>query len=317
MYISAWLKCHHPAAFYSAIINSQPMGFYSPSQLIQDARRHDITVLPVDVDHSHWHCTLEDGSIENGTLEDSDNMPDRQPAIRLGLRLVKGFNERAAQRLVGSRNQQPFRNLQDLCQRAGLNQLERTALVRANAFPRLSSHRHQAHWQNQAIEEARPLLEYQARADARQLNDNVQLAPPSEAENLFADYNSTGLTLNRHPMAILRSQYPFNQCKTAQALLALNHGRLVRVAGIVTGRQRPGTASGVIFLTLEDETGNLNVVVWKALQDRYRQALLTGKLLLVKGIMERKDSVIHIIAGNIIDHSQAIEGMLLPSRDFH
>ncbi len=307
VYLSAWLKCHHPAAFYSAIINSQPMGFYSPSQLVQDARRHDIVVRPVDIDHSHWDCTLEDCAA----------MPERQPVIRLGMRLVKGFNERAAERLVLARQQRPFRNLQDLCQRARLNQLERTALVRANTLIRLSKHRHQAHWQNQAIEEARPLLEYQVRADSRQLNDDIQLPAPSEAEDLCADYNSTGLTLNRHPMAILRDQYPFNQCRTAQALPALNHGRLVRVAGIVTGRQRPVTASGVIFLTLEDETGNLNVIVWKTLQDRYRQALLTGKLLLIKGIMERKDSVIHIVAGQIIDHSQAIEGMLLPSRDFH
>ncbi len=316
VYVSAWLKCHHGAAFYAALLNSQSMGFYSPSQLIQDAQRHQIQVLPVDVAHSDWDCTLESWQ----------RMPAQQPALRLGFRLIKGFSAEAARRLVTARQQQPFSDLQDLQQRTRLNQQQRTALVQANAMPGFAAHRHQAHWQNQAIKTPLPILDHsksgkaslsQSTQPAHRLNDGVILPPPSEAQTLFADYNSLGLTLNRHPMAVLRNQPPFNACRTAAALQQVSHGRFVRIAGIVTGRQRPGTASGVIFLTLEDETGNLNVIVWRDLQERFRQPLLTGKLLMVKGILERKGAVTHVIAGEIIDQSEAVTGMLLPSRDFH
>ncbi len=319
VYVSAWLKCHHGAAFYAALLNSQPMGFYSPSQLVQDAQRHHIHILPVDVVNSHWDCTLEAWQ----------QMPRQQPALRLGLRQIKGFNQKAAQRLVQARQQRPFSDLQDMQYRAQLNQQERSALVQANAMPGFAAHRHQAHWQNQALKDPLPLL-YQPPPDSPDaikitatsaqycsLDDGIVLPPPSEEQTLLADYNSLGLTLNRHPMAILRNRSPFNACRTATALQQIKHGRFVRVAGLVTGRQRPGTASGVIFLTLEDETGNLNIIVWRDLQERFRQPLLTGKLLMIKGILERKDSVTHIIAGEIIDHSQAVAEVLLPSRDFH
>jgi error-prone DNA polymerase len=302
VYASAWLKCHHPAAFYCALLNSQPMGFYSPSQLVQDARRHNVQVLPVTVEHSDWDHQLE---VSDNTVR----------SIRLGMRLVKGFDKRAAERIVDARNNRPFSNLRDLTQRARLQQNQLSALIRANALRKLGSHRHQSHWQARAIETGGSLLEHHE--STASLSDGVTLTPPSEISDLHADYNSIGLTLNRHPMAMLREQMPFRRCKTHQQLAILNHGRFVRTAGLVTGRQRPGTASGVIFLTLEDETGNTNIVVWRDLQTRFRQPLLTGKLLLVKGILEHQDSVTHVIAGEIIDYSHRLEGVTMRSRDFH
>ncbi len=317
VYVSAWIKCHYPAAFYCAILNSQPMGFYSPSQLAQDARRHDVTVLPIDINYSQWDHTLE---------YNKTNSPyhETRPHLRLGLRLVKGFNQLAASRIVNVRNQQPFRNLQDITRRARLNRGEIQNLVSANALISFANHRHQAHWQTQAIEAERPLLEgvetgsnYENDNFADHLNDEVQLASPTEIQDLKTDYAVTGLTLNRHPMAILRETPLFTRCKRAEDLVQLNHRRFVRVAGIVTGRQQPGTASGVLFLTLEDETGNINVVVWKYLQERCRQVLLNGKILQINGVVERDRDVIHIIAGEIFDHSEALDELAIKSRDFH
>ncbi len=333
VYVSAWIKCHHPAAFYCALLNSQPMGFYSPSQLVQDAKRHHVTVLPLDINYSQWDHTLEHSKSYSPCC-------DVQPPLRLGLRLVNGFNQLAASRIISARNQQPFRNLQDIARRARLNQGEIQSLVSANALTAFASHRHQAHWQTQAIEAARPLFEvaesiaiyndhksnhkknYKSNYKnsdkfSDHLNDQVQLAPPTEIQDLKADYAAIGLTLNRHPMAILRELALFSRCKRAAELVQLNHRRFVRIAGLVTGRQRPGTATGVLFLTLEDETGNFNVVVWKYLQERCRQALLNGKLLQINGVVEREHDVIHVIAGEIFDHSQALDELAIKSRDFH
>ena len=205
--------------------------------------------------------------------------------------------------------------------RAQLSQHSRTALIRANATHSVSGNRHQSHWQDLAVNWDK--LDITDRADhshpntRKDLDDAICPPAPSEIQDIRADYSNTGLSLRRHPMQVLRHEQPFYQCKRSSDLLKLNHGRFVRVAGIVTGRQRPGTASGVIFLTLEDETGNINIVIWKDLQARYREALLKGKLLLIKGVMERKHSVIHVIAGQLLDYSERLEGFLLPSRDFH
>ncbi len=319
VYLSAWIKRHHPAAFYCAILNSQPMGFYSPSQLTQDAKRHHITVLPIDVNHSEWDHILEQ------CPHQSSHSQANQLAIRLGFRLVKEFNQQAANRIVRARQQRTFHNLQDISRRSQLSQGEMQSLVKANALLSFASHRHQAHWQSQAIEEIRPLFDnvtakhaisYHHTIDDH-LNDNIQLPAPSEIQDLKADYAATGLTLKRHPIAILRETKTFKRCKKATELVHLNHRRFVRIAGLVTGRQRPGTATGVLFLTLEDETGNFNVVVWKYLQERYRQPLLSGKLLQINGVIERDNHVIHIIAGEIFDYSHALEKLALKSRDFH
>ncbi|NNC55372.1 MAG: error-prone DNA polymerase, partial [Pseudomonadales bacterium] len=340
VYVSSWLKCHYPAAFYAALINSQPMGFYSPSQLVQDARRHNIAVLPVDVQYSHWDCTLEFG--QPATKPHNAN---QQPAIRLGLRRVKGLAEEAGLGIANARCKRAFSNLADMVERAGLNQHDRRALLRANACASLSGHRHQAHWQNLAIESAQVMqntsgassgkeqnhtasdavgdLDNRAekmRVDTsaqRELDDGIVLSAPSEMHDIRADYGFTGLTLRRHPMQVLRNQKPFDRCTRCVDLAQLPHKRYAMVAGIVTGRQRPGTASGVIFLTLEDETGNINVVIWKQRQEQFREVLLKSKLLLVKGVVEKNGSVIHVIAGQLHDHSDKLRGYLLPSRDFH
>ncbi len=303
VYVSAWLKCHYPSAFYCALLNSQPMGFYSPSQLIQDARRHHITVLEVDVLHSQWDCTLDLNNMA-GTL-------NAQPALRLGLRLIKGFNQAAAERIRQLREQRGFTSAEELARHAALNRQEVAALVSADALRSLSGHRHQAHWETAAIEAHRPLLDM-----GEDLSSGITLPPPSEVQDVLADYHATGLSIKQHPMALLRSRKPFVNCKTAQQLQHLNHGRFVRVAGVVTGKQRPGTASGVVFLTLEDETGNINIVIWKSLQERCRQALMQSTIMLVKGVMECKDSVIHVIAGELIDQSHQLQALNSKSRNF-
>jgi error-prone DNA polymerase len=249
-YVSAWLKRHHPAAFYVGLLNSQPMGFYTPAQLIQDARRHGVTVLPIDVNHSDWdHLLLDDG-----------RAGARAP-VRLGLRLIKGLARDAAERISAAREQAPFRQIADLRRRAALDRKAMEALVDGDALASLSGNRHQARWNVMAQEPERPLLSYEHNAAPEELSDAVQLPPPGVAEAVLADYQSTGLTLRAHPLALLREAHPFSTCKRHADLEALGDGRFVRIAGLVTCRQRPGTASGVLFLTLEDETGNNNVVV--------------------------------------------------------
>ena len=305
-YISAWLKCHHPAAFYTGLLNSQPMGFYSPSQLIQDARRHGVTVLPIDVNHSGWDHLLLDAR-EAGL---------QQPPLRLGLRLVKGLGEEAAQRIAQARQRGPFRQISNLRQRAQLGKRDLEALAGADALASLSGHRHQSQWQIMALEQARPLLQDEQRASAGYFDDGIQLPAPAVAEEVLADYRATGLTLRAHPMSLLRDRPPFDRCKRHADLAALGNNRFVRIAGLVTCRQRPGSASGVLFLTLEDETGNSNIVVWQRTQQQFRQALMSGQLLLVNGTVESRDNVIHIIAGGLYDYSHELQALQISSRDF-
>jgi error-prone DNA polymerase len=301
-YVSAWLKCHHPAAFYCGLLNSQPMGFYSPSQLVQDARRHKVVVLPVDVNQSHWDHQLLD---------------DEQHSLLLGLRLVKGLSREGAERIMSEARTRPFLHVSDLRRRARLDKRDMEALADADALASLSGHRHQAQWQILALEAKRPLLENEQHQPASHFNDEVNLRAPGVAEEVLADYRSTGLTLRPHPMSLLRHSRPFNRCKRHADLPDIGNNRFIRIAGLVTGRQRPGTASGVLFLTLEDETGNSNVVVWPRVQQTFRQALMTSQLLLVKGTLETRDNVIHIIAGALYDYSAALKDLHLKSRDFH
>jgi error-prone DNA polymerase len=306
-YVSAWLKRHHPAAFFAGLLNSQPMGFYSPSQLIQDARRHEVTVLPVDVNHSDWDHQL---------LESRSSLQS-QPPIRLGLRLVKGLSREGAQRVVEARQQGPFRQVSNLRQRARLDKRDMEALADADALASLSGHRHQSQWQIMALEQARPLLQDEQRAPASYFDDGVQLPAPAVAEEVLADYRATGLTLRAHPMSLLRDRPPFNRCKRHTDLPALGNNRFVRIAGLVTCRQRPGSASGVLFLTLEDETGSSNVVVWQRTQQQFRLPLMTAQLLLVNGTLETRDDVIHIIAGALYDYTHELQALQVTSRDFH
>ena len=306
-YVSAWLKRHHPAAFFAGLLNSQPMGFYSPSQLLQDARRHDVTVLPIDVNHSDWDHQL---------LEGRSSLP-AQPPIRLGLRLVKGLSREGAQRVVEARQQAPFRQVSNLRQRAQLDKRDMEALADADALASLSGHRHQSQWQIMALEQARPLLQSEQAEPASYFDDGIQLPAPGVAEEVLADYRATGLTLRAHPMSLLRDRPPFDRCKRHADLAQMGNNRFVRIAGLVTCRQRPGSASGVLFLTLEDETGNSNIVVWQRTQQQFRQPLMSAQLLLVNGTLETRDNVIHIIAGGLYDYTHELQSLQVSSRDFH
>ncbi|MET1255480.1 error-prone DNA polymerase [Aliikangiella maris] len=298
-YFSAWFKRHHPAAFYCALLNSQPMGFYSVSQLIQDARRHQIVVLPVDIDSSNWQSSLV-------TV-----IPQKIFHLRLGMHLIKGFNQQAAKRITQLRQIKKFTCLQDLTNRAGLNQQERQALIQANALPRLAKNRYQAQWNNLAIEPIRPLLPIETPYT------HAALAPPTTTDNLLADYQSLGLTLNIHPIALLREQKKLARCHLAKDLYQLRHGQFVQVAGLVTGRQRPGTATGVIFMTVEDETGNMNIIIWNSTLANFRAAILNSQIIQIKGKIERKKNVVHIIAGHLEDISHYLPNFNKKSRDFH
>jgi error-prone DNA polymerase len=303
-YVSAWLKRHHPAAFYTGLLNSQPMGFYTPSQLLQDARRHGVAVLPVDVNQSDWnHLLLQ----SRGAT---------QPPIRLGLRLVKGLSREGARRLVEARARGPFRQIAQLRQRAALERRDMEALADADALASLSGHRHQSQWQIMALEQPRPLLREEQGPPASYFDDGVALPAPGVAEEVLADYRATGVTLRAHPMSLLRERYPFNRCKRHAELHTVANNGFVRIAGLVTCRQRPGTASGVLFLTLEDETGNSNVVVWRRTQQRFRKALMSARLLLVLGTLECRDNVTHIIAGALYDYTAELRALRVSSRDF-
>ena len=310
VYFSAWIKRHEPAAFYCGLLNSQPMGFYSPSQLVQDARRHNVVVRPVDILTSEWQCTLEQPDI-------SQPGEYSQPAIRLGFQRIKGLKEDAAERIVNARNTQPILSLEDIARRARLDRGDMDRLTEAGAFRFLSGHRYQTHWEAKGIL-GTSNIDPQDAGIALQVAEKTQvyLPPPAEEDDLRADYLSLGLTLGRHPMAMLRDTAPFNRFKTARDLTDLNHGRFVQVAGIVTGRQRPSSASGVLFLTLEDETDNINVVIWTRVLEAYRAAVVQGRLLKIKGVMERQESVIHVIAGHVEDLTAYLEHFSLKSRDF-
>ena len=319
VYVSAWLKCHEPAAFCAGLLNSQPLGFYTPSQLVQDAQRHGVDVRPVDVCASEWCSTLEApdraavqqaSRLHHGGGSDCDSRD--APALRLGLHLVKGLGEAAAQRIVAARRQAAFRDSADFFRRTQLGKRELDCLADANALASLAGHRRQALWQTLGkLPDELPL------APGSMPETQIELLPPSEGENLVADYRRLGLTLGRHPLALLRPRLQQLKAITAEELAAVPEQRDVLAAGIVTCRQRPGTASGVVFVTLEDETGCVNVVVWNALVERQRKELLGSRLLGVYGVVERKDGVTHLIAGKLVDYSTLLGSLTLPSRDFH
>ncbi|MBJ6138158.1 error-prone DNA polymerase [Marinobacter litoralis] len=300
VYVSAWIKRHHPAAFYCALLNSQPMGFYSPSQLVQDARRHDVTVLPPDVNFSQWEHTLEG--------------PTHQ--LRLGLRIVQGLSRHGGQRIYENRPRQGYRSASELRTGASLNQRDMELLAGANAMAGFTADRHQAYWQLLDYEEPSALFAQETETDY-QSEPCKQLPQPTEGQNVLADYRSQGLTLQRHPLALLREQGHLQHCLTAEQLRTTRPGIPVQVAGLVTGRQRPGSAAGVTFVTLEDETGNVNVVVWLATARQQRKPLLTARLLHVKGVIEKEGDIVHVMAGKLSDLSHLINTLPVSSRDFH
>ncbi|MFK0090287.1 error-prone DNA polymerase [Pseudomonas sp. NPDC090755] len=299
-YASCWLKCHEPAIFACALINSWPMGFYSPDQILQDARRHRIEIRPVDACHSDWDCSLEPGA-------------GQALALRLGLRQIRGFREADARRIEQARGEQGWRDVSDLCLRAQLDARARELLADAGALRGLASDRYRARWSVAAVQAQLPLF---AGIEAPQ-EAPVDLPQPTVAQDLFADYASVGTTLGPHPLTLLRRRLDVLGCRSSRALEAAEHGDKVSVAGLVTGRQRPGTASGVTFVTLEDEFGNVNVVVWRDLAERQRRALVGARLMRVSGRLESESGVRHLIAQRLEDLSELLQGLDVRSRDFH
>jgi error-prone DNA polymerase len=313
-YISSWIKCHHPDAFLAALLNSQPMGFYAPAQLVRDAREHHVEVRPVDVRVSESTSVLEGEPLH--AQRDGPNhalQGDRLYPVRLGLNRVTGLSEAAAERIVAARNVEPFANIEDLARRARLDAHELQLLARADALSGLSGHRHQAAWAVAGVD-TRPTEMLRA---TRVNEVPAHLAAPSEVEDTLADYEATGLTLKRHPLALLREQLAAEfRVQTAKVLHTYPGGRLARASGLVTHRQRPETAKGTIFVTLEDETGAVNVIVWPKVFEAQRRALLAARLLTVYGQWQREGEVMHLVAMRMIDHSALLQGLVSRSRDF-
>ncbi|MCU0966702.1 MAG: OB-fold nucleic acid binding domain-containing protein, partial [Burkholderiaceae bacterium] len=330
VYASAWLKCHHPDAFLAALLNSQPMGFYAPAQLVRDAKAHGVAVRPVDLTCSDWASTLEPAA--------AGPWP-----VRLGLSRICGFAEESAARLLAARAEAPFTNAEDLARRAALDAGQLALLARSDALaqmpmspqdaarrppggaqPDLGSgpaaglvgHRHQAAWAVAGVDtRATPLLKSTRTHEAA-----AALAAPGAAEDMLADYRSTGLSLNTHPLALLREQLAAFRVQPAAALRGFRSGQLARASGLVTHRQRPETAKGVVFVTLEDETGTVNIIVWPDVAEAQRKPLLGSTLLTVYGVWQREGegarAVMHLIARKLVDHSPLLQGLTTRSRNF-
>ncbi len=337
VYASAWLKCFEPAAFLCALLNSQPMGFYSPSQLIQDARRHGVEVRVADVGASEWDCTLEPAaaSADAGTapaprtgvpIAAEPDTPAGQaaaqaqtagharaaPAVRLGLRMIRGLAGDIATRIVAARAGGRFASVEELAARAALDAATLRLLASAGALEGIAGHRRQALWQAAG---GAPLPGLLARAPGG--DAPATLAAPPETEDLLADYARLGFTLGRHPLAFIRDELAGMRFLTAADIACAADRMLARGAGLVTCRQRPGTAKGTMFITLEDETGLANIIVRPELFERQRRILLGARLLGVYGQISRQGSVVHLIASRVVDHSALLGTLDARSRDFH
>ena len=356
VYVSAWLKCHHPDAFLAALLNSQPMGFYAPAQLVRDAREHGVQVLPVDVLRSDWESVLEDASVQahiaqrregaagagrnQSVLEDASVQAriaqrsegaagaGRNPSVlegagaalrpvRLGLNRLIGLAEADGRRLLAARAALPvgqsFASIEDLARRAQLDAHALQLLAQGDALASLVGHRHQAAWSVRGVDtRATPMLRA-TRTD----ESPAELLPPGAGLALLADYRSTGLSLNNHPLALLRGELAAFKVQPAAVLALCRDGQLARASGLVTHRQRPETARGVVFVTLEDETGSVNVIVWPTVADAQRTPLLAATLLTVYGVWQRQGENRHLIAQRLVDHSALLQGLVSKSRDFH
>ncbi len=325
-YVSSWIKCHHADAFLCGLLNAWPMGFYAPAQLVRDAREHGVEVRAVDVQVSVWESTLEgegrasartrvhgDGTQGGGTVAVEGTF---MQAVRLGLNRVKSLSEDAARRIVDARAEARFVNVEDLARRARLDAHALAALAEADALASLTGHRHQAAWAVAGID-TRPT---EMLRSTRVHETPVVLAAPNEGEQTLADYRALGLTLNRHPLALLRARLAEFKVETAATLRTFPNGRLARASGLVTHRQRPETAKGTVFVTLEDETGAVNVIVWAKVADAQRQPLLGATLLTVYGQWQRQgegdQAVMHLLASRMIDHTALLQGLVSRSRDF-
>ena len=297
VYVSAWLKYHFPAAFTAALINSLPMGFYAPAQLVRDAREHQVQVLPVDVNTSHWDCTLETRG--------------QQVSLRLGMRLVIGMSQLAAEHFVNCREQGRFQQVDELARRARLNRADLKALAAADALASLSEHRHQAYWDVAGVEAQQPMLTYAGFHEAR-----PDLLPPTDVQDVVADYAQLGLSLRRHPLSLLRDELRRLGVLSAEEISRRARGETVRLAGLVTTRQRPGKGNAV-FITLEDETGILNLIIWRRLAEKQRKVLLGARLLGAWAEIQRADGVQHLVVKRLEDHTDLLAELQVTTRDFH
>ncbi|WP_422822861.1 error-prone DNA polymerase [Variovorax humicola] len=319
--VSCWLKRYEPACFLAAMLDSQPMGFYSPSQLVQDARRHGVDVRPVDVTVSENDCTLEaphPGPLPKAREGRGEGGNPHQPAVRLGLRRIVGLSEAGANRLLEARARAPFSSTEDLALRAELDAKDMAALAGADALMALSGHRRQQVWDATAQRRSPALLK------GVPIHERpLELPPAPEGEEIVGDYASLRLTLRRHPLELLRPRLARMKLLSARQLHDLPNGRTVRACGIVMGRQRPQTANGTIFVTLEDETGNVNVIVWSSIVEAWRAPLLQSHLLAVQGTWQRDvDSggkVCHVVATGFRDLTPLMGRLAAnhTSRDFH
>ncbi|HPT55710.1 MAG TPA: error-prone DNA polymerase [Casimicrobium sp.] len=303
-YASAWLKHHFPAAFCCALLNSQPMGFYSPSQLVQDARKCGVTVLQIDINESDWDSTL----VYNNAADEKRMRSNT--ALRLGLRLINGLAQEQAERIVSVRKHKRYVDIRDVVQRTGITAKEVNALTDADAFRSIAGDRIQSRWIASAARVSDLPL---APSESGEMHD--ALTPLNLGQDVIADFRSTGLTLRAHPLRLLRPL--LRGTYRAEDLKKVTNGQRIRVAGLVTCRQRPGTASGVTFVTLEDETGNTNVVVWRDLAERERRALIASRLMIVHGTLEHQGPITHLVANHMEDASHLLADLMVVSHDFH
>jgi error-prone DNA polymerase len=321
VYVSCWIKRHEPAAFLAALLDSQPMGFYAPAQLVRDAREHGVEVRGPCLLASDWASRLEE--ITDAPPEVRDGVDWRpQPAVRMGFNRISGLAQDAAQRLVAAREARraagtwpPFRDVEDLAREARLERRELQALARADALATLAGHRIEAAWEAVAITAMPALLTEACFEEAP-----VTLPAMSEGEATVADYASLGMPMGRHPVALLRDELDRFQVQPAAVLRTFPDGRLARASGLVTHRQRPETARGVVFVTLEDDTGTVNVIIWPDVLERWRREILGARLMTVFGTWQADTAtggeVMHLIAQRVVDHSELLGGLTSRSRDF-
>lgn len=309
VYVSAWLKCHYPDVFCAALLNSQPMGFYAPAQLVQDARRHGVEIRPIDVNHSDWDCTLE--TVDGAPLH----------AVRLGLRMAAGLAERDARALVAARGV-GYRSPDEIARRTGCGRAVLDRLAQSDAFGSMRLTRRQSLWKASALDGRMPPLLQHTDADLFAEPD-AELPPTSLSQEVVSDYQATGLTLREHPLVFLRSVLQTRRVITAEQLGCTPNGRVVTVAGLVLCRQQPMTAKNTVFMTLEDETGAINLIVWKHVKERCRRAVHNARLVGCQGLVQHEGQVLHVVANQVWDWSQELSKLsgsatlAVHSRDFH
>ncbi|WP_090154316.1 error-prone DNA polymerase [Dyadobacter soli] len=291
VYVSSWIKCHHPDVFAAALLNSQPMGFYRPAQIVIDARNHEVEVREIDINHSFWDNTLE-------------NIPGKRCALRLGFRQVKGLREEEVQILIAARTQ-PFTHIHQLLE-AGISHTALEKLADADAFRSIGFDRRQAFWEASALAD-RPIGLFEGQPSAREAD--VELPQMTLSEHVIHDYAATSLSLKQHPVSFVREQLNTLGAVSSKELEHINDGKIVKVAGLVLVRQRPGTASGICFITIEDETGTANLVVFQNLFDTYRKEVLRSKLLMVEGKVQKEGSVIHVVVSKCINASGLLRNL--------